>query len=109
MMDELEEAFEDDGTELELVMPFVCCESQGGPYNDHAFVAGTRFQELWQRLQHGKPDVLTSYEFPESVPQLELLAMHFGYVLQHRPWDEHPDEWEECRFVLPQLVEASDE
>lgn len=83
---------------MELVLPFVCCISQGGPLDDHAFVAGCRFYELKQRLEIGKPDVLTSFEFPEMVPLLDLLAMDLGYKLTHFPWPEAPDEWEQVTF-----------
>lgn len=81
---------EDEEGSWELVMPFVVCASQGGPYDDEAFVAGIRLQQLWHRLEVGDPDVLSEYVPPELVPQLDLLAMHLGYTLTAEP---HNEDW----------------
>lgn len=57
-----------------LVMPFVVCASQGGPYHDDSFVGGyecgfidallTSGQKRVQRLAHRA-----------SLPQIDLIAM----------------------------------
>lgn len=91
--------------QYELVMPFVCCASQGGAFDDHAFVSGMRFAQLSQRLEIGHPDALSSYESPDMVAQLELLAMRYGYVLEHEPWEGGEEgEWEFVRFCLPDFT-----
>lgn len=39
--------------ELSLVMPFVVCTSEGGPYEDESFVAGWDLGTLDARLDAG--------------------------------------------------------
>lgn len=80
-----------------LLMPFVVVESTGGPYDDRSFVAGARYGDVANALR-AKPFAFESYEYPELVPQLELLAMHEGYTLTYEPWVEYPDEWTFVRF-----------
>lgn len=75
-----------------LVFPFVVCASNGGPYDDHAFVAGARFGALSAKAEAGGQRI-ESYEPPELVEQIDLLAMHYGYSLASEPWDGAPDEW----------------
>lgn len=85
-----------------LVMPFVVCESQGGPYDDDAFVAGCRYASIDHALQMILQFGVTQYEQwiePALVPQLDLLAMHLGWKLTAEPWEDHPDEWVLARFV----------
>jgi hypothetical protein len=84
-----------------LVFPFIVCASQGGPYDDQAFVAGARFGALTARAEAGEPRI-ESYEAPAMVPQIDLLAMHYGYVLAVEPWEVAPDEW--VRVVLTQTA-----
>lgn len=81
-----------------MVMPLVVVTSHGGPYDDSAFVAGARYGQLAERLV-ALPPTLESYEYPEMVAQLDLLAMHYGYVVTTEPWDEHPDEWVRVTFT----------
>jgi hypothetical protein len=91
---------EDQPAEYGLVMPFVVCQSQGGPYEDAAFVAGYEAACVGFTL-----DVLQrvggSFErwvSPSLVPQLDLIAMDHGYKTTAEPWDEHPDEYVRIRF-----------
>lgn len=77
--------------EFRLVMPFVLVKSNGGPYDDQAFAAGMACGQLWTELHtlsaHGalpRP----RYVRPEHVAQLDLIAMHFGYVLAAGDVDE---------------------
>jgi hypothetical protein len=70
-----------------LVMPFVICKSNGGPLDDHAFVAGVQFGDLYRRLETDTAQSM--YVVPDIVPQLDLAAMHFGYHMTTEPWDEH--------------------
>lgn len=80
-----------------LIMPYIVCKSQGGPYDDESFVAGVRMQQINDILERdastpGK-SVFSTYQSPGLLPQLDLVAMQHGYVMESIPWDEHPDDW----------------
>lgn len=81
-----------------LVMPFIVVTSHGGPYDDVSFVAGCRYAAVAAALAE-KPASYESYEYPALLPQLDLLAMHEGYVMETEPWDEHPEDWTLVRFT----------
>jgi hypothetical protein len=92
--------------EYELVMPFVVTESAGGPYADNAFVAGYACGSIdaelsmLSMLPQGIPALPGSRYVPTGiVPQLDLIAMNYGYVINSEPWDEHPDEWTRIDFA----------
>lgn len=91
----------------ELVMPFVVCVDQGGPFDSKAFVAGCEFERHNAELR-ACPGALAwqAYVVPEMVPQYDLLAMHHGFTMQSEPWDEHPDDWVLVTFTKG---EADDE
>jgi len=76
---------------FQLVMPFVLVKSNGGPYDDKAFAAGMACGQIWTELQtlssHGAVP-RPRYVRPEHVPQLDLIAMHFGYLLDPGDVDE---------------------
>lgn len=78
--------------EYGLVMPFVVCKTNGGVYDDAAFVAGVRYGDLWTRVKAGEA-IIETVEPPALVPQIDLLAMRDGYSLEVQPWSEAPDEW----------------
>lgn len=82
-----EEPTEAEGVEYGLVMPFVVCASKGGPYEDQAFVAGVQFGGLWTLAQAGLTPILAMV-YKELIPQIDLLAMNFGYTLDTRDHDE---------------------
>lgn len=89
MADELEPE-----AEYGLVMPFVVCQSQGGPYEDRSFVAGARYAQI----EHEAATIATGrqkewYAEPELVPQLDLVAMKLGLTMTSVAWTERPDEW----------------
>ena len=65
--------------EYGLVMPFVVCASQGGPYNDDAYVAGYETGALDAKLHYERPDLLQVTVHTDNVPQLDLVAMRHGY------------------------------
>jgi hypothetical protein len=77
-----------------LVMPFVVCRSQGGPYDDDSFVAGYELGRLDAELP-----VLAALNFDSisrqvptpCVEQLDLIAMRHGYRVNHVGY-EH-DGW----------------
>lgn len=90
-----------DEPEYGLVMPFVVCHDQGGPYDPEAFVAGWNAGVIDALLpivrEHGC--TVEKYVDPRLVPQLDLIAMRCGYTLTSEPWDEHPDEWTHVTFT----------
>lgn len=70
--------------ERTLVMPFVLCQSEGGPYEDDAFVAGytcaTLAAELRALAVHRstpRPHLVR----PAHLPQVDLIAMLHGYKI----------------------------
>lgn len=89
----------DDGAVYGLVMPFVCCESQGGTCNDFSFVAGVAFGQHDAELRACPgAQSWSAYVVSGMVPQYDLLAMHHGFTMKVEPWDEHP-EWTLVTFT----------
>lgn len=82
-------------------MPFVVCKGSGGPYEDHAFVAGYTAASLESKLINAHPSCaqVQHYVHPPLVPQLDLIAMRHGWVLESEPWDEYPDDWALVTFT----------
>lgn len=77
-----------------LLYPFVVCTSNGGPYDDNAFVAGCYFGMIQQESKIIALGKQKRWCVPTPlVPQLELLAMHEGLAIITQEWDEYPDEW----------------
>lgn len=87
-----------------LVMPFVVCRSNGGPYDDEAFVAGVYCGSIDQELQTRSICGPQKYVPTAVVPQLDLLAMHRGYEMSAEPWGDHP-EWTLVSFWRPEEEE----
>jgi hypothetical protein len=85
-------------TEYSLRVPFVVCESEGGPYPDQPFVAGVQYGRVFDLLERG-PNELRITVYPELVPQLDLLAMDLGYSFVAEPWQDGPDEWAFVTFT----------
>lgn len=75
--------------EYGLVMPFVVCESEGGPYESAAFVAGwdcAFVDDTLRSLATPRTNGVTAatvqrYVKPEAVPQLDPIAMRHGFTL----------------------------
>lgn len=67
--------------EYELIMPFTVCKSNGGEYDDAAFVAGWQGGRIDAELRaiQGTDATLRYQVAPGLVPQLDLLAMKYGY------------------------------
>jgi hypothetical protein len=84
-----------------LVYPFVACQSNGGPFDDRAFVAGVTLGRIDRALESAVPEVeRLRFTVPtDLVRQLELAAMARGFpALTTEPveWtDEYPamPEW----------------
>jgi len=75
-------ADEEEEPTFELLVPFTCVESEGGPYNDKAFAAGWQLGAAWQLLQQHK-DVWTESVllfYPDLAHQVDLMAMQFGFM-----------------------------
>jgi hypothetical protein len=66
-----------------LAIPFVVCTSEGGPFDDEAFVSGVQVGEVMATLRTLKAlDAAGSGRFwvdKKLQKQLDLVAMHYGY------------------------------
>lgn len=86
---------EDDG--LNLVVPFVVCQSAGGPYDDEAFCAGFQAGEVDRALDMGAAARAETVRFPMArvalLKQFELLAMNRGYPVMKADVSEEWPEW----------------
>lgn len=93
---------EDGEAEYGIVMPFVLCKSNGGPYDDAAFVSGARMGalEVTLRLAQAIPELKPRglYAHPEEAQQIDLLAMRFGFTSHAEPYS---DEWTLFEFDWP--------
>lgn len=77
----------------ELVMPFVLVASEGGPFEDAAFVSGWRMGDLDAKLATAKAhdlDLGTQTCLRVEHPQIDLLAMRHGFTVRMDPAD---DDW----------------
>lgn len=88
---------EEDG--YALAVPFVVCTSNGGPYDDDAFVAGFQAGTVDQSLKSiaaagGDGAVFTVRT--DLVKQLELLAMYRGFPKIEAT--EIDEEWSTIEF-----------
>jgi hypothetical protein len=80
-----------DSTEYEFVVPFVIVKSQGGPFDDSAFVAGVITGALYQELETCavmKAIPRARYIHTLLLPQVDLIAMRHGYQLRYEDLDE---------------------
>ena len=90
--------------EFDLVMPFVVCRSKGGPYDDHAYVAGFEAGRLDMALTLSPmlPGSRVREPMPyhsDNIPQLDLIAMRHGVRL------EVEDHWEGWSHISLQAEE----
>lgn len=103
--------------EMELVEPFVIVTSAGGPFDDAAFVAGVAYASMSMRLEIGQPTQLVEYVDPRLVPQLDLMAMRYGYVLTRgdglvlaeEATGDEVVEWAQVTFTPAGSIEAGDD
>ena len=83
----------------DLVMPFVVCTSQGGPYDDQSFVAGYQLGRLDRDLA-----VLAALDFAsvsrmlytDALGQADLIGMRHGYRMD-RGYER--DGWSDVDFL----------
>ena len=93
-------------TGYDLVVPFVVCQSQGGPYEDQAFVAGFQAGEIDRALKVAATVDADEVSFTvrtELLRQLELLGMSRGFpVMRAEEWSEGP-EWSLVTFATKEV------
>jgi hypothetical protein len=85
-----------------LLFPFVVCQSNDGPYDDAAFVAGYQAGRIDRSLAvavAAEADALRFTVHTLLVPQLELIAMNHGYLAKSEPWEQEPDLWSFVTFT----------
>lgn len=83
-------------SEYDLIMPFLPVTSKGGPYDDEAFVAGYTCGRLDAALASGAPAFADWFPILSSlIPQIDLIAMRHGYVMEvrDRAWGDDSVEW----------------
>ncbi len=88
-----------------LAVPFVVCQSQGGPYDDAAFVAGFHAGQISQALKSAQAAGASRLQFTvrtELVKQLDLIAMDRGFTLSVADVDET-----ECHPAMPEWTFAT--
>ena len=83
--------------EYGLVMPFVVCASQAGPYADEPFVAGYDMGYL-DGLLDARPATLTRAVRTACMPQVDLIAMKHGYSIRATEEPGYP-EWTSVDLV----------
>lgn len=84
-------------SEYGIMMPFVVCKSEGGPYDDDSFTAGYECGLLDHLLSHG-PISYQCYIRVGNVPQADLIAMRHGFTMSSEPWEDCPEEWSLAKF-----------
>ena len=88
----------DHDVEFGLVMPFVVCQSKGGPYDDEAYVAGYEMGKLDEALRVMRELGWTKHArtlHADNREQADLLAMHHGFDVKFSPVGEG---WLEATF-----------
>lgn len=91
----------DNEAESSLVMPFVLTVSNGGPYEDAPYVAGWNMGVLETEMHIGKTLGMLPrmrYLSPVDAPQIDLLAMRFGFEVKTT---EYSEEWTLYTFSWP--------
>ena len=91
-----------------LVMPFVVCASQGGPYDDEAFVSGWTLGAINMALNIIAPTgaQYRAWVKPAHVPQLDLIAMKHGRQLFLGDLDDS-GEWRYIEIDVPKPESGS--
>lgn len=93
----------DGDDEHSLLFPFICVKSNGGVYEDEAFVAGAQFGQVLNALRNDRCAMFETYVYPEIVATVDLAAMRHGWMIKlNEPWKENPGEW-----VYLQLIRTS--
>lgn len=78
-------------------MPFVACQSNGGPYEDDSFTAGYECGRLDTLFQFQIPRRYQCYIKTANVLQIDLIAMKYGYLMASEATEM--DEWTIANFI----------
>lgn len=102
---------DDDGLEeevrYELVMPFIACQSEGGPYDDDGFSAGFMCGVIYEALHSGVEELWHTVR-TDLLPQLDLVAMSAGYKLEvEESSDDLFDDWSHVKFTKLVSLDAA--
>jgi hypothetical protein len=84
-----------------LVVPFVVCRSQGGPFDDDAFVAGFQAGGIDKALAAGAVVGASSLRFTvrtDLLRQLDLLGMHLGFTMTTVEAEDDTEGWSHVEF-----------
>lgn len=94
--------------EYGMVMPFVACATQGGPYDDQSFVAGYQAGQIDQSLaiidRVGLAGAAVAHcVYRALLGQLDLIAMRHGYQMRSAPVTAGDDTetWSTVEFYRP--------
>lgn len=82
-MSDADNEFTDGECTYGLVVPFIACESNGGPFDDPSFVAGYAVGQIDQQLADG--DTTSRLVLDSLVPQIDLMAFRHGYQTTVEP------------------------
>jgi hypothetical protein len=82
-------------SEAGMVMPFVTVVSKGGPHEDESYVAGWEMGSLDATLSQRTPQAFTITLHTENLPQADLIAMRYGYILTAFP-SKDAEGWSIC-------------
>lgn len=95
--------------QYEIVMPFVVTQSNGGPYDDDAFVAGWYAAELdivLEQMARFHCGMARTVPTP-LVPQIDLIAMKYGFYFEHEPCED-AEGWSNVQ-ILKTAPDAEEE
>lgn len=91
--------------EGELVVPFIVCESEGGPFDTESFVHGFEVGR-WERTLDMMPpevEVICTNVHDANLRQLDLIAMHHRWHIEADPdEDDKVEGWTHVHFVREQ-------
>lgn len=83
----------------DLVMPFIACQSNGGPYDDDAYAAGWELGRMAEELERAQENdwrsIIATTIHSANVAQADLLAMRHGF---HVTVESQDDEWASVYF-----------
>jgi hypothetical protein len=77
--------FQTNESQCDTVMPFTLCRTNGGPYDDDAFLSGWRLGDIDATLVHPGVSALATSIHPRELGQADLIAMARGYTTTVEP------------------------
>lgn len=88
---------EDERPDFDLVMPFIVCASNGGPFEDQAFVAGYECGLLDAELEFSADVKITRTMRSDNLAQVDLIALKNGYTIETT--ESHDGGWATVEFT----------